>query len=190
MLDLGMGVGLGPISDEAVRVAGQTISRQDSVGNRWSWPVRVGDLDLAVSETLWSTGEREVVLERPATIPALPMVVVNLMGRQRAGIAVGEAFEFITVRRVGPGADGRPRRKECRVDDVDELFSPRVRAELHRLGLIAIDTRAQLLGEEGRHRNHLIAAFASDDRQVGVAVYVLTRLMPTLVRAKLAYGAA
>jgi hypothetical protein len=185
MLDLGKGVELGQVSGESVRVRGQTISRQDAIGNRWSWPVRVGDFDFAIWETLWSTGERDLVLAKPETIPELPVEVVNLMGRQRAGVAVGDSFEFITARRVDPGVDGRPRRTECSADDINTLIPKLVRAELDQLGLIAIDTRARLLSEDGRHRNHLIAAFAAEDRRVGVAVYVLTRLMQTFARARL-----
>ena len=188
MLDLGMGVELGCVSDQSVRVTGQTISRQDSVGNRWSWPVTVGSHDFVVWETLWSTGERDLVLARPSVVPSLPIMVVNLMGHQRAGIATGKTFEFVTARKVDAAVDDRPRRTECRLGDIERLIPGNVRNDLDRLGLIAIDTRAQLIGDDGRHRNHLIATFASEHRQVGVAFYCLTRLVPIFARAKLCTG--
>ncbi len=47
-------------------------------------------------------------------------------------------------------------------------------------GCLALDTRAQVLGDTGRRRNYLTACFPVGDVVVPLLVYTLTRVLPVL----------
>src|SRR4051812_10061488 len=90
-------------------VSGASASDQDAVGRRTTVFVFGGGIpDLLMWDTVWSTGERELVLARPDPSPAVPMALANLFGRRRAMVEALPArnAEYMTVRAVVPDTHG------------------------------------------------------------------------------------
>jgi len=170
---------------EAEAVSGRTSSRDEAVGRRWSWELRVGDSEFAVWETVWSTGERELVLASQVMQASTPVSVANLMARRRALIEAGRDIEYMSARRVDPDADGWPRFSNCSENDLQVLIPQYSRAVLQELGYQGCATRMEVLGVSGPRRDQLLGVFKPGSRSAEVGFYVLTRLAPTFQHAGL-----
>lgn len=174
------GLAIGAAVALANQVSGTTSTGAAAVGKRWIWPLRLPQLDLAIWETLWSTGEREFVLADQEATPVMPLPLVKLMSRRRAGLERRPDFEFMSARRVDPDSKGWPRYSNCRSEDLGQLLPLGVRQVLHDLGLLDVVTRESALEATGPNRNQFIARFRPSTSDAVVCFYVLTRLAPTL----------
>lgn len=173
-------VSIGPVSEDPARISGRTISGLESVGNRWNWTLRLPTVDLIVWETLWVSGERELVLANQEVDPRLPLALSKLMSRRRAGLESADNFDFMSARRVDPDADGWPKHSNCRASDLVELIPPRTEEVLSDIGYLGCSTREETLGASGPNRNQLIGRFRPESRTATTGFYALTRVIPTL----------
>jgi hypothetical protein len=160
-------------------VSGTTSSREVAEGRRWSWGLRVQNLQYAIWETLWSTGERELVLADQDVTAATPISVAKLMSRRRALVESVRDLEYVSARQVFPDADGWPRFSNCSENDLRNLIPTDARAVLEQHGYLGHDTRASVLGSAGPNRNQLLGLFDPGSRAGAVGFYVLSRLVPT-----------
>ncbi len=154
-----------------------------AVGRRWTWWLDAEGLQLAVWETQWSTGERDVVLGSQELEGSMPLMVAKLMSRRRALVEGSEQFEFMSARRVDPDSDGWPRFSACTHQDIQELVPPHAEAQIRALGYLGVISRQEALNADGPNRRQLIARFVPGARVASVSFYALTRIVPTLRRA-------
>jgi hypothetical protein len=184
-LELMAGLAIGAPLAPDKQVSGNTSTGASAVGKRWIWPLSLPQLNLAIWETLWSTGEREFVLADQEATPVMPLPLVKLMSRRRAGLERRPDFEFMSARRVDPDSKGWPRYSNCRPEDIDQLLPPSVRRLLLELGLIDVVSRESGLEATGPNRNQLIGRFRPSSSNAVVCFYVLTRVVPTLRQSDL-----
>lgn len=184
-VELMNGLAVGPVVALSKPVSGATSTGATAVGKRWIWPLSLPQLNLAIWETLWSTGEREFVLADQEATPIMPLPLVKLMSRRRAGLERRPDFEFMSARRVDPDSTGWPRHTNCRREDIDELVPSSAYKILRDLGFLDVVTRESALESTGPNRNQLIGRFQPSSSDGVVCFYVLTRVVPTLRQTNL-----
>ena len=164
-------------------IRGNTASGEAAAGLRTTWIVDGTGTQLSIWDTTWSTAEREVVLGRPEPVPAVPLPVAQLMGRRRASVDVGTGgLLFMTVRLVLPDPEGWPRFRRCDITELTEEVGEDQLDRLFALGVRQIDTKASLLGATGRSRTELCASLDPKASAAVPALYLVTRVLPTLRR--------
>jgi hypothetical protein len=183
LIDLLPGVSYARNPSDPESVSGSTASGDTAEGRRWSWELRIGDLPFAIWESLWSTGERELVLADQEVTSATPVSVCKLMSRRRALIEQGPNVLYVAARQVLPDADEWPRFSNCSEADLDRLIPPHAAAVLSRLGYLGYGTRADVLGSTARNRSQILGLFRPDSRAATVGFYILTRVLPTFRKA-------
>lgn len=179
VIELLEGVSFSDAPTGPAAVSGTTSSRESAEGRRWSWELRVRSLRYVVWETLWSTGERELVLADQDVTAETPISVAKLMSRRRALVESVRDLEYVSARQVLPDADGWPRFSNCCENDLRNLIPTDARAVLEQHGYLGHDTRASVLGSTGPNRNQLLGLFDPGSRVGAVGFYVLSRLIPT-----------
>ena len=91
----------------------------------------------------------------------------------------------MTVRLVLPDAGGWPRFKSCTVEELAREVGQEHLDRLTSLGVRRIDTKEAILGAEGRNRLELCAVLDPDSPSAAPALYVVSRVLPTLRRTGL-----
>ena len=172
-----------PIGPESV--SGTTPSRDRAEGRRWAWPLQIGNMPFAVWETLWSTGERELVLADQVVTAATPVSVAKLMSRRRALVEAAADVDYIAARQVLPDADDWPRFSNCTEADLNQLIPPHAMAALTSIGYLGLGARSDVLGSTGPNRNQILGLFRPGSRAGAVGFYTLTRIAPTFRKAGL-----
>jgi hypothetical protein len=162
-------------------VAGVTSGHQEAIGRRTTWLIQCNRTELPVWDTVWSTGDREIVLARPDYIPHLPTALVNLMGRRRATIELRQDRRWLmTIRLVLPDATGWPRFKKCSKAELYDACGSGLLDRLGEVGLVALGPKQEILGATGRNRDELCAITDDTVSPATIATYVVTRVVPTL----------
>lgn len=165
------------------RITGMTSGRQEAVGRRLTWRVKLPMTELPLWDTQWSTGEREIVLARPEYVPPLPAPVINLMGRRRASVARrADRTWVMTVKLVLPDSDGWPRFRKCTADELNDECGAALISRLKQIGLVTLGEKSEVLGATGRNKGELCAVTNDEVGPSTVATYVVTRVVPTLRR--------
>lgn len=172
----------------AESVDGRTPSREVAVGRRWTWEIAASGISLALWETQWSTGEREVVLADQDLGGSTPVIMTKLMSRRRALVERRPEFDYVSARRVDPDSEGWPKFSACTPLDVSRLVPSNAHQALSALGYLGTGTRLELLDATGPNRQQLVAMFTPDARAAAVGFYSLTRVVPTLTRAGMLKG--
>lgn len=162
-------------------VTGVTSGRQEAIGRRATWLIRSTVTELPVWDTVWSTGDREIVLARPDYVPQLPNALVNLMGRRRATVELRSDRRWLmTIRLVLPDATGWPRFKKCSRSELYDACGSVLVDRLREVGLVALGPKEEILGATGRNRDELCAITDDSLNPATIATYVVTRVWPTL----------
>ncbi len=185
MIDLLAGISYSAEPGSPETISGNTVSREMAEGRRWTWAVLLGGAEFAIWETLWSTGERELVLADQEVTATTPISVAKLMSRRRAVVEAARDIEYIAARQVLPNSDEWPRFSNCTESDMEYLIPPTAAAVLRRLGYIGHDSRAAVLEATGRNRNQLLGLFRPGSRAATVGFYLLSRVAPTFREAGL-----
>jgi hypothetical protein len=185
MIELLAGISYAAEPGSPESISGNTASREPAEGRRWTWEVLLGGAPFAIWETLWSTGERELVFADRDVTSTTPVSVAKLMSRRRASIEGVRDMEYIAARKVLPDSDDWPRFSNCTESDMQYLVPPTAAEVLHRLGYIGHDTRAAVLEATGPNRNQLLALFRPGSRAANVGFYLLSRVAPTFRKAGL-----
>lgn len=163
------------------RVEGRTCSGTPSHGTRTDWRLSVdGRSDLVVGDTSWDNGERDVVLVRPPQVPPLPGPLSTLLERRRGTVDSRGHRLLMAVGVVEPGDAGWPRLTWPGVDALIDVCGRDYYEAVFDHGVTQLDTRAVILGDESRHRTRLCALLDPSDDVATAALYVVTRVVPTL----------
>ncbi len=91
----------------------------------------------------------------------------------------------MTVRLVLPDASGWPRFKSCDIEELAREVGSDHLDRLRSLGVWRIDTKEAILGARGRNRLELCAMLDPDSAYAAPALYVVSRVLPTLRRSGL-----
>ncbi|MER5623054.1 hypothetical protein ABT061_18640 [Streptosporangium sp. NPDC002544] len=162
-------------------VQGESCSGKRTSGRQTTWNLRVeGHHTLPVWLREWNTGESDVVLGRPSNVPPMPEALSTLLNKRRAGIEQRQKT-FMSVYLVQPSEQGWPKlQKKLTLDDFHLTVGSELIEAAHSLGIMGIASKEELLGETGRSRNELCGTFGSGAEAAPVALYVISRVVPTL----------
>ncbi|WP_371779011.1 hypothetical protein [Streptosporangium subroseum] len=110
----------------------------------------------------------------------MPEALSTLLNRRRAGIEQRRE-SFMSVYLVQPNDQGWPKlRKKLTFDDFHHTVGSELIEATHNLGVMCIASKEELLGETGRSMNELCGTFKSHTEAAPVALYVISRVVPTL----------
>ncbi|WP_285730385.1 hypothetical protein [Nocardiopsis sp. ATB16-24] len=183
---LGEGLTLAPPA-RAVRVEGQTSQKKLSAGSAHDWTLGIeGHASLTIRDTHWENGERDLrpMMPEPGSAD-IPLALALLHGKRRAGIykvSHRQELSWMTVDTVRPGKDEWPSRTSPSLEGLHEICGKeRVEAAIAQ-GIVSLGTKAELLGAEDndRTKNGLRALFDPNRHVAPVALYAVTRVVPTL----------
>jgi hypothetical protein len=165
---------LGDASAPAVS-EGRTASGADCSGTARAYELTGPDgLHLTVRDTTWSNGERDVAAsERHES----PECFDTLIGRLRLSVqshANAQYVELQQARRRGT----RAQTFRADLGELDSAAGVDCATVLRHAGAFAVGTRAQLLDDDGRRREYVVASFLQGHDLVPVIAYVLTRVAP------------
>ncbi|MGD9485197.1 hypothetical protein WDH52_18435 [Streptomyces sp. TRM70308] len=140
--------------------------------------------EITIYDTRWDNGERDIVIARPDAVPPLPKPLSALLGRKRAGVYEhGESLRM-SVCLVRPDGNGWPRASWCRSWELVAECGHEILDALYELGVIRIDDCETVLGDDSRQRKRLCALLGPDAEAAPIALYVVTRVLPTLRHVK------
>lgn len=164
-------------------VEGKTCSGVRSTGAQTTWNMNVaGRGTFPVWSRSWRNGERDIVLGRGETVPAVPAALSALFGKRRAGLERHAVHKktYMTVRLVLPDNENWPRFRKCTLEELDRACGVDVVDSVYDHGVLDIATKEELLGETGRNRTELCGILDPASELAPVALYVATRVVPTL----------
>jgi hypothetical protein len=169
--------------DGRSRVHGQTASREQSSGLRTEWQVGIpGHPGLLIHDTAWQNGEREIVIARPDEVPPMPKELSALLGRMRAGVTRHDAklLRMDVYMAVWDAKDNRARKMWPAPEEFEDACGPAIYGTLLGLGVVKVDTRRVIQGDESRQQNRTAALLDPAAQGAPIALYAASRVVPTL----------
>ncbi len=183
---LGEGLSLTPPA-QVLRVEGQTSQKNLSTGSAHDWDFGIeGHASLVIRDTHWENGERDLRPVMPESESAdLPRALALLHGKRRAGIHKapgGQGISWMTVKTVRPGKDDWPTQTSPSLESLHEICGKELVEAAIAQGIIALGPKVELLGaqDNDRTKNELRALFAPERNIAPIALYAITRVVPTL----------
>ena len=180
-------MGTGPVAEfgplalrslgRTIRVEGETTSGAEGTGSAALYELTgPHGLRLTVRDARWLTGERDVVTcERHDSPPRFDTLV------ERLRLSVADHGEsYVELRQARLRANGRAGLFVPDRGQLDAGAGCDVSATLLRHGASAVGTRAELLYDDGRHRDRYGVLFPDAAELVPVIAYALTRVAPVL----------
>ena len=158
-----------------VDIDGQTVSGASGAGRGRLFEVTDDDqLRLTIRDTTWDNGERDVVAcERHGS----PQRFDTLVERLRLQVVEGPEH-YVELRQVRLKPNGRGNLFAPDEAGLDAGAGLAVADELMCHGASIVGTRAELVGDDGRHRTRHGVRFPRNAETLPVVAYVLTRVAP------------
>ncbi len=162
--------------NQTERVLGGTTTKEvDVPGLMTLYQVRGTRWTMSIADCAWENGERDV---RVVNRGDAPQIFDFLRSKNRMTV---EPHRNVLKARLSQsliGANDRPVRRLATLAELTSAAGVDVRAKLLELGGIAVDTRAELWGDDSNHRGYVEVQFPAHAALVPVAAYVLSRLAP------------